>query len=195
MVLEDFDTAFIGSGSSFADLILQPDNKIITVGMLHYNFNDSTCMAMARYNNNGSIDTTFGLNGRVVIYDGGGALWSVALQSTGKIISTTGYVYRFLNDPDLGTVDLSVSDNPLLIYPNPIQSQASLQYTLTQEEKISIELFEMQGKLVQQFITNETRATGKHEEVLHLNELLPAGSYILSIGNGKNSQGVKIVKE
>ena len=48
---------------------------------------------------------------------------------------------------------------------------------------------------MQSFISNETRAPGKHEEVLKLNELLPAGNYIIGIGNGKNSQGVKVVKE
>lgn len=193
MVLEDFDQ-INSSGNVFNDIILQPDNKIIAVGYSHYNSNDEYDFAMARYNSNGTIDTTFAVNGKYVdslyyVYPS-----AVAFQSDYKILTANGSVFRFLNDTDLGTLDLSGADNPILIYPNPIHSQAILQYTLTIDEQISIVLYDLQGKLVQQFITNETRTTGKHEEVLNLNEFLPAGSYIINIGNGKNSQGVKVVK-
>ena len=129
------------------------------------------------------------------------SLYAIALQIDGKIVVggetyNEGFVVlRYISGLNVGTLDFSVSDNPLLIYPNPIQSSATLKYILTQEENISIVLYDMQGKLVQTFFTNENRNEGEHEEVLHLNESLTSGTYILSISNGKNSQGVKVVKD
>ncbi|GDX51017.1 hypothetical protein LBMAG27_00640 [Bacteroidota bacterium] len=193
LLIADFDL-FNSSGNYLSDIKLQADNKIVAVGYSAFNSGEYD-FAMARYNSNGSIDSTFALNGQFVDSLNGIYPTAVALQSTGKIVTANGFVFRFLNDTFLGTLDFSEASNTLLIYPNPIQSQATLQYVLTQDEQISIELFDMQGKLVQQFFTNETRTTGKHEEVLNLNEFLPAGSYIINIGNRKNSQGVKVVKE
>lgn len=195
LLLENFDTAFFGPSNSFLGIVMQTDNKLIAVGQLHYNFNDSTNWAISRYKSNGVIDTTFGLNGRIVFYLAGGWPNSVSLQSSGKILVNDLVMHRFLNDTFLGAFDLYESNNTILIYPNPIQTQVTLKYMLKQDEQISIELFDVLGKLVQQFITNETRTAGKHEEVLKLNELLTSGTYIINISNGKNSQGVKVVKE
>lgn len=183
-------------------MTLQQDNKIVVVGFIGSIDSVSISFLLARFNKDGSIDSTFGNNG-IVLKDISGAddvLAGLAMQSDGKIVAcgVSAYgmeVVRYLSGLDVGVLDLSVSNNPVFIYPNPIQSQATLQYTLTKDEQISIELFDVLGKLVQQFIENETRTAGKHEEVLKLNELLPSGTYIINIGNGKNSQGVKIVKE
>ena len=162
----------------------------------------SISFLLARFNMDGSIDSTFGNSG-IVKKDISGAddeLTAVAMQSDGKIVAcgVSAYgmeVVRYLSGLDVGVLDSSVKNNPVLIYPNPVQSQATLHYTLTKDEQISIELFDVHGKLVQQFITNETRTTCNHEEVLELNELLPSGTYIINITIGKNSQGVKVVKE
>ncbi|MEI7801850.1 MAG: T9SS type A sorting domain-containing protein [Bacteroidota bacterium] len=182
---------------------LQPDGKILVAGQA--SLNNSNILnygAIARYKTNGTIDSTFGVYGKILVdIDSSTGVWPIIMQPDGKIVVGGGcasqglILLRYLSGLDDGVLDLSIANNPLLIYPNPIQSQATLQYMLTKDEQITIELFDMQGKLVQQFITNETRTKGKHEEVLHLNELLPSGSYILNISNGKNSQGVKVVKE
>ncbi len=92
-------------------------------------------------------------------------------------------------------LDFSIQENPILIYPNPIQSDAVLQYTLAQNEKLSIVLYDIMGRLVQTFIAGETRTQGEHKETLHLSSALSAGNYILNISNGKSRQGVKLVKE
>ncbi len=181
------------------DMLIQPDGKILLAG------DNGNHWAICRLNSNGSLDSTFNGNGFLIpdLQNNNSLAWAdgIAIQSDGKIV-VSGYanekgivVLRILSGLDLGVVDLSVSDNQLLISPNLIKSQATLQYILTKDENISVTLYDMQGKLVQTFITNEPRNKGKHEEVLHLNELLPSGSYIISISNGKNSQGVKVVKE
>ena len=65
IILEDFDL-INPSGNNYYDILVQPDNKIVGVGFLHYNTNDEYDFAMARYNSNGTIDSTFALNGQFV---------------------------------------------------------------------------------------------------------------------------------
>lgn len=93
------DTSFSGDGvviTSFGpnsdaanDLIVQPDNKIIAVGetAVGQTLNDLD-IAVARYNTDGSLDTTFGNNGKTVTRIGNGSdlANAVALQADGKIL-------------------------------------------------------------------------------------------------------------
>ena len=69
--------------------LLQPDGKIIAAG---YAFNQGGTtnddFTLVRYNSNGSIDNTFGVNG-IAMNDLGGGLdriWGAALQPDGKIV-------------------------------------------------------------------------------------------------------------
>ncbi|MBI4897004.1 MAG: hypothetical protein HY827_01385 [Actinobacteria bacterium] len=92
------DTGFSGDGVQFTpigsstdiafDVALQPDGKIVVAGQ-RYNagFND---MAVARYNTDGSLDTSFDTDGKVVVpvvADNDLAL-ALALQPDGKIVLT-----------------------------------------------------------------------------------------------------------
>lgn len=87
------DTSFGVAGKVFTDFVLnatrlieQPDGKVIIIGRA---LNDSIDFAMARYNSDGSIDTSFGQNGRVFTDFqnlGEDGAYSVAIQTDGKII-------------------------------------------------------------------------------------------------------------
>ncbi|MGF1472591.1 MAG: hypothetical protein ACFB50_12750 [Rubrobacteraceae bacterium] len=82
-------TDISGAGESEAkDVILQPNGKIVTAG---YAFDSSNTQrfALARYNANGSLDTSFGRRG-IVTTDVGGSgseANSVALQPDGRIVA------------------------------------------------------------------------------------------------------------
>jgi uncharacterized delta-60 repeat protein len=67
-----------------ADVVVQPDGRIVVTGT---KVDTSTDIVLARYNSDGSIDTSFGSAGQVVTNIGfqDGAS-SIALQSTGKIV-------------------------------------------------------------------------------------------------------------
>ncbi len=69
-------------------IAVQSDGKILVAG-------HSGSATLARYNANGSLDTTFGTNG--VTTNRSQELSAVALQADGKIVVATGYfnVYRF----------------------------------------------------------------------------------------------------
>ena len=128
------------------------------------------------------------------------------MQQDGKIVAsgtsdanTVDFTYadgmlivRYLSGLNTGVLNFSSPQNPLLIYPNPISKQATLQYTLAQNESVSLTLTDMLGRQVQTFFTNQQREQGEHKEELQLASTLAAGNYILSISNGHSTQGVKV---
>ena len=84
-------TTAIGVGDDvLKSMVLQPDGKVIVAG---YTNNGSIYFfAVARYNSDGTLDTTFNGNGKVMTDFGGGSNrysygYAVALQSDGKIVA------------------------------------------------------------------------------------------------------------
>lgn len=63
-VINDFDF----DEDSINDLVLQPDGKVIAVGRSLNSFDADSDFAIARYNTNGSLDSTFGFGG-LTLYD------------------------------------------------------------------------------------------------------------------------------
>ncbi|MBI5351847.1 MAG: hypothetical protein HZB50_04340 [Chloroflexi bacterium] len=88
-VITDFgirvsNVGFANYGNAVA---IQPNGKIVVAGSSGNGGSDSQ-FALARYNTNGSLDTTFDMDGKVKTDLGGnqGQGWAVAIQSDGKII-------------------------------------------------------------------------------------------------------------
>ncbi|MBC1238437.1 DUF4347 domain-containing protein [Nostoc sp. 2RC] len=77
----------MSDGQDFiASILIQPDGKIVVTGGVMVNGNNN--FILARYNSNGSLDTNFGSNGKVITDFPGTDDFgnSVALQSDGKIV-------------------------------------------------------------------------------------------------------------
>jgi uncharacterized delta-60 repeat protein len=110
----------IGLSSSFAyDVALQPDGKIIAAGSMFPN-GSTEDFALARYNANGSLDTTFDGDGKLTTPVGSfnDRAQAVAIQTDGKIVAA-GYTYQGSSDheyaltrynPD-GSLDTSFDDD------------------------------------------------------------------------------------
>jgi len=79
-------TQFIG-GSSARALAQQPDGKLVAVGNTTVGPGNSA-WAVARYNADGSLDGTFGTDGRATTILTGGVdiPWDVAIQPNGGIV-------------------------------------------------------------------------------------------------------------
>ena len=78
-------TFFDGSGWAGESVTVQSDGKILMVGTV--NTATSSNMALLRYNNNGSLDTSFNSNGKVITTIGSSVIGrSVALLADGKIL-------------------------------------------------------------------------------------------------------------
>ncbi len=68
------------------DIAIQPDGKIIVGGSTTFAGQDY--FTLIRYNNDGSLDNTFGNQGKVIaLVEGRGGTSSIAIQGDGKIIS------------------------------------------------------------------------------------------------------------
>jgi len=78
---------------------VQADGKIVLAG--YQEINNSKDMMVARYNNDGSPDLSFGNNGVVLIDFGtdSDAAWCMELQDDGKIV-VAGYIYEQLTTVD-----------------------------------------------------------------------------------------------
>ncbi len=88
-------TDFAGSNDAAMKIALQPDGRIVAVGMA---FNPKTAnhdMAVARYNANGGRDASFGWGGLVMrdFLGGTDIAWAVTLQADGKIVAA-GYAFN-----------------------------------------------------------------------------------------------------
>ena len=85
-------TGFSGSSETGAGAVaLQSDGKIVVAGFTQKASSDSD-FALARYNTDGSLDTTFGSGGKVTTDFSGASdgADAVALQSDGKIVAAGG---------------------------------------------------------------------------------------------------------
>jgi uncharacterized delta-60 repeat protein len=79
------------------DVLVQPDNKIVAVGTTAASSSPKH-FALTRFTTNGSLDTSFGDNGRVItVFNASSAVegaFAAAIQPDGKIIAA-GFVNRF----------------------------------------------------------------------------------------------------
>jgi uncharacterized delta-60 repeat protein len=92
-------TSLSGGSDYAAGVTLQNDGKIVVAGQ------SNSVFALARYNSNGSLDTTFGPsgNGKVVTSGVQGGASAVAVQADGKIV-VTGGIYAGTWTPGIAVV-------------------------------------------------------------------------------------------
>ena len=195
-------TTDFNSGNDFSfSVVLQPDGKILAAGGADIG---NGVFALARYNSDGSLDNSFSSDGKVTTAVGSESFgFSVTLQTDGKIVMA-GYsgteqvsdfaAVRYISGLILGLVDLSIESGTILIYPNPIQDVSVLEYTLAKDENLSIELYDVSGRLIRSFLGQEMRTIGTHKETLNFNEIA-TGNYVLMLHSKSGRLGVKIIKQ
>ena len=78
-----------GSVEKIESIFVQPNGKIVAAGHGFFGFFSDEDMALARYNSNGSLDTTFNTNGKVKTRLGSGNeyLYDIAQQSDEKLVA------------------------------------------------------------------------------------------------------------
>ena len=81
-----YNTTTLGTDDGIDSIALQLDGKIVVGGYATIAGNDSFCLA--RYNSNGSLDTSFATNGFNTTTPGtSDVIYSIALQSDGKLVA------------------------------------------------------------------------------------------------------------
>ena len=177
-------------------IILQPDGKIVAVGYGYQSF-------IARFNSNGSLDTTFNNTGfNVCDFNPSplinGVFNSVFLLPNGKLLATglTDYnttifssyyttIARF--ESGLNLSNESFNKNNVAVYPNPTNNKSF--FDNSQSQFNNLEIYNYLGQLVSsqkmQFSNNQEIDLSKFS----------TGIYVLKMSNENESVSIKIVKE
>ena len=146
----------IGSSADYGQSVaIQPDGKIVVVGSGYCSSNSD--MVVVRYDSDGSLDPTFGSDGKVILYGGYNDYASgVALQQDGKIV-VVGSIDNIAGFADFGIVRFN--------------SDGSLDTSFSGDGKVTTAIdagpvhdfgqsiaIQSDGKIVVAGTTNDTRA-------------------------------------
>ncbi len=103
-------TDFPGLAAVASSVLIQPDDKIVVAGGAFDLFPFQGDFKVARYNPDGSLDTSFGSGGIVTTrFTNGSFAYAVAMQPDGKIIAAgTDFVNFSFND-DISNVDFGLA--------------------------------------------------------------------------------------
>ncbi|MCB9297635.1 MAG: T9SS type A sorting domain-containing protein [Lewinellaceae bacterium] len=170
--------------------VLQPDGKVLVGGAVGNDF------SLMRYTSEGILDEEFG-NGGVVtteITSSSDLIKGLAIQPDGKVVGAGNkfVIARYLSGLEVATSSLPIPQEAALAYPNPARQTVALRYALPAPGRISIQLLDMNGRLLKTFAENERRGPGAQEETINLPGGLPAGQYILSLSGTGGKTGVRI---
>jgi uncharacterized delta-60 repeat protein len=99
-------TDFASGQDSASGVVVLPDGRIVVAGT-SYSYSKGNSFALARYNADGSLDTTFGTNGEVTTDVAGASAASIVLQTDGKIV-VAGSTNQFLAYPYNFRVDSKI---------------------------------------------------------------------------------------
>ena len=186
---------------------VQQNGKIVVVGAISFNSEDKQNQAIIRYDENGTIDKSFGDNGKIItrIPDRYSHGRTVLLQEDGKIlvggISWTGIykesafiLTRYLIELNVGSLYSSLSENRPLIYPNSVQTTATLKYTLEYQENLTIQLIDLNGQILKTYLQNKPKKAGTYQQQIDLPTDLPAGMYFVSLSSPNGQITIKVTK-
>lgn len=195
----------MGGEDEIYELAVQNDGKIIAAG-LSFQSTNGVYFALARYTATGTLDSSFGNNGIVLTGDAFtyNVCYALAIQNDYKIIAGGAIspglpmwniaLARYMSGLNVGMIDFTNQKTPMLAYPNPVKDYAYINYTLTNDESLTIKLYDMQGHEVKSFISDIEKQKGEQTEYLYFDDGIKTGIYFLQISNGKSVQAIKIVK-
>lgn len=125
-------------------------------------------------------------SGGTVAYSVGQLVYSNSTGSSGNIGQGVQHAYEIFT-VDIKETEMNIS---LIAFPNPAADDLSLQISDYNNEKLSYQLYDMQGKLL-----NNGQILARQTQVNTAN--LPAGSYFIYIVNQQNQklQSFKIIKK
>jgi uncharacterized delta-60 repeat protein len=137
--------------SGIKSINCQNNNKLVAVGYL----SGLSSFGIMRYNSDGTLDNTFGINGFVIDTNLNCAT-DIAIQNDGKLVCSiaegafpAGFqVARYLGDPTGIANDLNSTLN-VSIFPNPVTDKINLHFQNAKAfHKLNVSLFSIEGQLL-----------------------------------------------
>ena len=187
--------------------IVLPNGKILVNGILD---KPSTVaeksFAVRQYNSDGSIDESFGVNGLIyanlqsidITTPWMGVNAEENIIQVGRIVegSVSDIVaVRYLLDGFVGTLDFGLESTSILVFPNPIESNFNLSFSLENDKELGIFLSDMSGRVIKHFYANQKFTAGEHELNLKVSDDLPAGIYHLTIVEKNIPVTIQVIKK
>jgi len=103
----------------------------------------------------------------------------------------TNYLNMILDwSPAVGILESKKSET-FSVSPNPITSQSTVNYSLTELSDVTIGLYDINGKLIT-LLTDENQKAGDYSISLSLNGILNPGMYFVKMNTGKAEHTSKI---
>jgi uncharacterized delta-60 repeat protein len=194
-------TAFGTSWDECRSLVIQSDGKILAGGIASV---PAKKFAIARYNTDGSLDLSWDLDGKLTTtFSSIASIWSLIIQPDGKLLAggyagATGTSFNFAiaryGDVGKGGIE-DITHNTLSVFPNPVQQNFTLKYTLTQQEKLTITLVGLDGKVISVLMTPQEKEIGDHTQSFVIPETIANGNYFVVLSSPNGTALVKIVKK
>jgi hypothetical protein len=122
--------------------------------------------------------------------DGTGSINLDQIHTTKYTVSTsTGLVE---GSGSTGIKVLNADDNNIAIFPNPVKNNMFVSYNVVNNENVSIDLFGLNGQLVQNLL-NENLAVGAYNNNFSLNNNITKGLYLVRVNMGEKTFFKKVL--
>lgn len=177
-----------------------PDQSLLVGGKIKYLANEEEDFVLACYDENGQLDTAFGNQGILSIDVNGSdeAILDMTIAPDSNLILAGHVDDRMLIVKLLSKLEMAAPTSPaphdesLVIYPNPLQKEAKLRYSLGYEQPIRIKFLTITGQQVASLVEG-IRSEGVHDEVLMIPEGLAPGWYVLVLEAEEGRRVVKVM--
>ena len=195
-------TDFGGSIDAAKGVVIQPDGKIVVVGYATINGNYK--FGLVRYNVNGTLDNSFGVDGKVTtdISAGEDVANCVALQTDGKLfVAGESYtintskdfaIARYLTTPNV-KIEEAQNQISFAVYPNPLKEETILEFQTNENANISVFITDLQGKVLEKLGDNTSYSQGNHQIRFETADFA-SGIYILHVESQNGIQYFKLIK-
>jgi len=173
---------------------IQQGDKILLIGSSVTN-NGECSYVCTRLKNNGSVDSSFGINGRTIVPVGTSCFaTSSALQGPKILIAGSssnsngeGFTIVRLNSPGRNTAN---TDKEIILYPNPAEKSFQIK-SKGYNENIMISIYDVLGRKLEekQFSLNDTQS-----RTLKIDHL-PAAMYFIAFETSDGTITKRLIKQ
>lgn len=87
---------------------------------------------------------------------------------------------------------LSIVDNKFSVFPNPIRQQATIEFTLEQNQTVELGIYNLKGQLVKSIINDEIQMAGEHQINFEKGDLTN-GVYFVNLRVNNQIQTIKVL--
>lgn len=172
------------------DLTMQHDGKILAAGRIDW---PDSSFILTRYLPNGALDLDFANNGYLnVIFEGKhvrGVNILVQGDSIFYLIGTADeYPYqknpiiaKLINSSLMKTINPVNTQETIVIFPQPINEDAFLEFEIQKEETLRVLLEASNGEYITTLMSDKQYQIGSHTLSLAIPSVIPTGIYIITL--------------